>query len=222
MHIFVDYLLPFFALISAMVIIHEMGHYLAARMIGFHVTHCSVGMGPLLLSRADRRGCLWQIRALPIGVYVRMLGDADASSRPASPDDHPVSEWAGDPVADENGSTREPGDYFHLRPLHQRAWVIVAGPLANFVAGIVIVSGIYFAVGRPYTPPVVGQVVADSPADIAGLLPGDRLATVDGRAVERLEDVAINVAKALDMPVEVVVLREDTGDRKSTRLNSSH
>src|SRR3546814_5395187 len=101
MHIFVDYLLPFFALISAMVIIHEMGHYLAARMIGLHVTHFSVGMGPLLLSRADRRGCLWQIRALPIGGYVRMLGDADASSRPASPDDHPVSECAGDPVRSE-------------------------------------------------------------------------------------------------------------------------
>src|SRR3546814_14648271 len=66
MHIFVDYLLPFFALISAMVIIHEMGHYLAARMIGLHVTHFSVGMGPLLLSRADSRGCLRQICALPL------------------------------------------------------------------------------------------------------------------------------------------------------------
>src|SRR3546814_11684936 len=86
---------------------------------------------------------------------------------PASPDDHPVSECAGDPVADENGRTREPGDYFHIRPLHQRAWVIVAGPLANFVDGIVIVSGSYFAVGRPYTPPVVGPVV-DRKRGVAG------------------------------------------------------
>src|SRR3546814_20276342 len=106
MHIFYDYLSWCFALSSAMVISHEMGHYLAARMIGLHVTHFSVGRGPLLLSRADRRGCMWQIRALPIGGYVRMLGDADASSRPASPDDPPVSECAGDPVADENGSTQ--------------------------------------------------------------------------------------------------------------------
>src|SRR3546814_13213551 len=79
MHIFVDYLLPFFALISAMVIIHEMGHYLAARMIGLHVTHFSVGMVPPLLSRADPRGCLWQIRAFPTGGY--FASDVDTGGR---------------------------------------------------------------------------------------------------------------------------------------------
>lgn len=219
MHILIDYVLPFLALISVLVVIHEMGHYLAARMIGLHVTHFSLGMGPLLLSVADRRGCLWQLRALPIGGYVRMLGDADASSVvPAA--DGPT----GDPQSE--GGAREGGQggagyddhaYFHRRSPKHRAWVIAAGPLANFVAGIAIIATVYFSMGRPYTPPVVGQVTADSPAEAAGIEAGDRIVSVDGRAVTRFEDFAMAVGMALDTPIQLVLLREETAPAEGTR-----
>ncbi len=191
-----EYVASFLGLGFLLIFIHEFGHWYAARTIGVHATHFAIGWGRVLASRRDRNGCLWELRLIPVGGFVRFLGDTDEASVRAS-----------DGLVD---ATRRLPDgerrrYFALRSPLDKAFVIAAGPAVNLLFGFALVSAIYFAHGRPFADPVVASVEAGSAADVAGVVPGDVILSVNGQGVTRFEDVIDAVAMHPGSIVPMVV-----------------
>lgn len=167
----VGYLIPFLVILTALVFVHELGHYWVARRAGVRVEVFSIGFGPEIFGWNDRVGTRWKVSWIPLGGYVRFHGDEDAAGRPSSRRDV-------DRVR-----------AFQSKPLSRRAAIVAAGPAANFLFAIFLLSGLFAVVGQPVTPPDVGVVQAGSAAEEAGLLPGDRFLKLAGRKIERFEDI---------------------------------
>lgn len=172
-------IVAFALVIGPLVFLHEMGHYLAARLFGVKAEEFSIGFGTELFGITDRRGTRWKFGLLPLGGYVRFAGDMDASSRtdPA---------WLEMP-AEERART------FPAKPLWQRAIIVAAGPIMNFLIAIVIIAGFAIAFGESHARPLVGMVEPGSPAAVAGLQPGDRITSLGGRPVEDFQDMVTYV-----------------------------
>ncbi len=187
-------LATFAVVIGVLVFVHEMGHYLVGRLFGIKADAFSIGFGREVAGWTDRRGTRWKIGMLPLGGYVRFAGDADATSRP---DDAAVA-----------ASPAERASMFQFRPMWQRALVILAGPLTNFVFAILIFAGFFIIYGQSVTPPVVARVLAGSAAARGGLLPGDRIRRLDGVAVDTFEDVVAAVTTNPGTPIVAEVTRD--------------
>src|SRR5688500_14862848 len=172
-------LLAFVALLGPLVFIHEMGHYLVARWFGVGAEVFSIGFGPEIGGWTDKRGTRWKVAAVPLGGYVRFVGDEHAASAPADPETVPPK--------DRDRS-------FHLKPVWQRFLIVLAGPMANFLLAILIFAAFFAAFGVPRTPNVVGQVQPGSVAEAAGIQPGDRIEAVAGQQIESFEDLRRVVA----------------------------
>src|SRR5258706_11653751 len=169
------YIIPFLVVLTVLVFVHELGHYLVARRNGVRIEVFSIGFGPEILGWHDRAGTRWKLSAVPLGGYVKMYGDADASSLP---------------IGSLDGMSIEEREFsFHHKRLSQRIAVVAAGPAANFVFAIVLLAALFATVGQPFTPPDVGQVQPGSAAERGGIMPGDTIAVIDGRDIERFEDV---------------------------------
>lgn len=190
----VTYVLPFLAILTVLVFVHEMGHFLVARRNGVRVEVFSIGFGPELFGWTDRAKTRWKFSLIPLGGYVRMFGDANVASQPS-----------GD-QAELTAEEREVS--FHCKRLNQRSWIVAAGPLANFLFAVILLAGLFATVGQPFTPPVVGDVAPDSAAAKAGILPGDRFVAIGGSSIERFEDVQRIIRLSPEQPVEVIVQRD--------------
>jgi len=184
----------FLVVLTVLVFVHEMGHYLIARWCGVRVETFSIGFGPELFGWYDRRGTRWRVSAVPVGGYVKMFGDADATSMP------------GEEL--QAMSAEERAISFHHKPLAARAAVIAAGPMANFLFTIVLYSCMFATIGQPYTTPNVGKVLPDSAAEAAGVMPGDTFVSIDGQTINRFEDVILAVQLNTGTPMAVVVRRD--------------
>lgn len=178
------YIVPFLLVLTFIVTIHELGHFLVARAFGVKIDRFSVGFGKTILSRLDRRGTEWRLAWLPLGGYVKFAGDLDASS---VPDQAGLDELRGRLVA-ENGPGAE-RDYFHFKPIWQRALIVAAGPAANFLLAMVLFTVLFSVVGERIIAPRVAGVVEGSPAAAAGFQPRDLIVAVNGRAVQDGADV---------------------------------
>lgn len=190
----VDYVIPFLIILTVLVFVHEMGHYLVARRAGVRVDVFSIGFGRELFGWTTRAGTRWKISALPLGGYVKMFGDADPASAGGS--------------GLEAMSAEERAVSFHHKSLGARAAIVAAGPIANFLFAIVLLAGLYATVGRPYAPPVVDEVVAGSAAEQAGIRVGDVFVSADGTEVARFSDLRRAVFDRPGTPVEMVVERD--------------
>lgn len=184
-----QYLIPFLIILSIVVFVHEYGHYRVARACGVRVEVFSIGFGPELFGFTDRRGTRWKFAAVPLGGYVKMLGDADATS--TLPDTAAV----GDPAS------------FPAQTVGRRAAIVAAGPLANFLFAILLLAVLFVLSGRPFTPPELGAVQPESPAAAAGLEPGDRVIAVDGRPVASFEELQTIVRASPGQPLSFTILR---------------
>lgn len=188
------YAASFFVILSAIVFVHEFGHYLIAKMCGVRVEAFSIGFGRELLGWTDRSGTRWKISLLPLGGYVKMFGDADPSSRP-------------DQAALDTMSDADKKVAFQHKSLPRKAAIVMGGPLANFILTIVILTGFILTTGLPTTQPIVGEIIKNTPAERAGLMPGDRILRVGGREMKTFNDIPRAIATNLGTPVELELER---------------
>src|SRR4051795_5376079 len=160
--VLIGYAVPFLIALTLIVFVHEYGHFKVARLCGVKIETFSIGFGREIWGWTDRHGTRWKIGWLPLGGYVRFAGDANAASLPDA----------------ERTAPPKPGE-FHGKPVWQRALVVVAGPLANFILAIGIFAASYALIGQPVTEPRIEEVVAGSAADKAGLKTGDLIKAIN-------------------------------------------
>lgn len=189
------YIIPFLIVLTVLVFVHELGHYLVARRNGVRVEVFSIGFGPEIFGWNDRAGTRWKFSAIPFGGYVKMFGDADPASMP------------GDQLRTMTPEEREVS--FHHKRLAQRAAVVAAGPIANFIFAVLVLAIIFVFKGQPFTPPEVAQVQPNSAAAAGGIQPGDVIVAIDGRAIARFETVIESVQLNTGTAMDIVVKRGD-------------
>jgi len=187
------YVAAFLVVLTVLVFVHELGHYLVARWCKVRVETFSIGFGRELFGWTDRAGTRWKFSAIPLGGYVKMFGDADPASTPDA--------------SNETMTPEERAVAFHHKSLGQRAAVVAAGPAANFLFAIVVFAAVFTLQGQPFTPPVVGGVIEGSAAQRAGMQAGDRIVRINGEPIERFEEILRIVQLNLDNPLNIVVLR---------------
>jgi regulator of sigma E protease len=161
----------FVVALSVIVAIHEYGHYIVGRWSGIKADVFSLGFGPVLYSRYDKRGTRWQIAAIPFGGYVKFAGDANAAS---GKDEDAMEQVADDPVR-----LRET---MHGAPLWARALTVLAGPVFNFAMSIIILAAVAMSSGAVREPLTV-EALKPMPVDVVGLQKGDVLQAIDGREI---------------------------------------
>ncbi|MBB4050599.1 regulator of sigma E protease [Devosia subaequoris] len=198
-----SYLVPFLVVLTVIVFVHEMGHYLVARWNGVAIHTFSVGFGRELVGWNDRHGTRWRISAIPLGGYVRFVGDMNPASVP-------------DPEAAANVDPALAPRLFVNKNVWQRIAVVAAGPLANVLLTFLILYALLLGYGRYTIPPVISEVVSGSVAESAGFRPGDEILAVDGYAVRGFEDFQRYVATSPERPV--VVKLERAGAERTLTL----
>jgi regulator of sigma E protease len=191
--LFTTYLPYFILVLTLLVFVHEFGHYWVARRFGIHAEVFSIGFGPELFGWTDRRGTRWKISAIPLGGYVKFLGDNDATS--ATP--------SGEPLSVEQGKHA-----FFNQPLHARAAVVLGGPAANLVFAFLLLTAVFLFAGEPYSPPIVA-VQTDGPAAKAGLQTGDEIVRLGDKQINRYEDIQESQFLYLAKPMAVDYRRGD-------------
>lgn len=189
------YLIPFVFVLTLVVFFHELGHFIIARLCGVRVLAFSIGFGPELVSWSDRAGTRWRIGALPLGGYVRFFGDESAASTP----DHKAATTM--TAADRSVS-------FHGKPVAQRAAIVAAGPIANFILATVIFAGVFWIMGRTVIAPRVDSVQPDSAAISAGIQAGDEVIAIDGTPVHEFGDMQRLIGPNAGRNITVIVRRD--------------
>ena len=186
------YVVPFIVILSAIVFIHELGHYLVGRWCGVKIDAFSLGFGPELFARVDSHGTRWRIAALPLGGYVKFHGDANAASVDAGPVDPSV----------------DPTRTLAAQPVLNRAAIVLAGPVANFLLAFVIFTAMFMAYGRVEHMARIGRVEPMSPAAAAGFEAGDLVKSVDGEPIGSFEDLQQATMMSTGLPMTFVVDRD--------------
>ena len=182
-------LIAFVCALGPLVFFHELGHYLVARAFGIPAETFSIGFGRELVGWTDRQGTRWKIGWLPLGGYVKFVGDMSPASEPADLEAIP-----------EELRSR----VFQVRPVWQRFLVVLAGPAANFLLAIIILTAFFSLVGTPQTN-VVGNVLKNTGAAAAGIVPGDRILSVANQHTATFEEIArvVVIRPNETVPVEI-------------------
>ena len=184
----------FLFLITVVVFFHELGHFSVARLFGVRVETFSIGFGRALYSWTDKKGTLWKISWVPLGGFVKFFGDADGASTPDR-----------EAAARMNAADRSVA--FPFKPLWQRALIVVAGPVANFVLAFVILAVFFMAIGRMLTTTDVTAVSPLSAAAAAGIHAGDKIVSIDGETISGYEEIQQTVSVSAGIRLPIVVNR---------------
>jgi len=186
---------PFIAILTVVVFIHELGHFLVARWCGVRVQAFSIGFGREIFGFYDRHGTRWKFCWLPLGGYVRFIDDESAAST--------TSDAALNKLSDEERSGA-----FQSQPLRNRALVVAAGPAFNIASAVIIYILTFWVIGTYGTAAVVDEVLPDSAAERAGLRSGDRVAEIGGSPIERFADLQRIVSQSAGDPLAFVIDRD--------------
>ena len=193
----VTFILPFLVLISLVVFIHEYGHYYVAKKFGVGATDFSIGMGKELFGFNDKSGTRWKFCLIPIGGYVKFFGDRNVYSQ--AEQKKLLNQY----------SPEDQKKLFAVKPLHQRALVIVAGPAANFLLAIVIFTFIYMFAGKDFTPGKIDEVQENSPAEVIGLKKNDVIYSINDKKVKSITDISAYINTSTTEEITLSVLRND-------------
>lgn len=189
-----SYLIPFLFVLTVVVFIHELGHFLVARWCGVGVKVFSIGFGPEIFGFNDRHGTRWRVSWIPLGGYVKFIDDENVAS-------------ASGRKAFEALPEEERKRSFQGKSLAQRAAIVAAGPIANFVLAIIIFAAIFSVFGERITAAKVDAVAPGSAAERAGFEPGDRIVSIDGSEIGSFSDMQRIVATSPDRELHFVVDR---------------
>ena len=192
-----NYLIPFLILITIVVFIHEYGHYYFARKYGVGITDFSIGFGREIFGWNDKSGARWKICWIPLGGYVKFFGDRNVFSQ--SEQQELIDQY----------NDEDKKKLFILKPLYQRAIIVAAGPLANFLLAILIFTMINLFIGKDMTPAIIDEVQKDSPAFVSGLKKNDKILFIDDRKVESILEVSTFINISTSEQIEFKILRND-------------
>jgi regulator of sigma E protease len=188
------YLVPFLIVITILVFVHEMGHYLVARWNGVRVEVFSIGFGRELFGWTDKVGTRWKFSLIPLGGYVKMYGDQDAASRPSGD----IKQMS----ADDRSFT------LHAKKPWQRIAVAAAGPAANYIFAVVLLLGLYVVIGQRYLSSEVSQVLPETPAALAGLVKGDVIRQINDQPINDFKQLESIVSSSPGQKLTLVVDRQ--------------
>ncbi len=187
------YVIPFIVLLGILVFVHELGHFLVARLCGVKVSEFSIGFGKKLWGRTDRHGTEWRLSAIPLGGYCKFLGDDDVAS-------------AGD---SSKGLSEEDKKYaFGYQNPFKKLAIVLAGPGANYLFAILIFASIFFFLGKMDFPAVVGEVIKGGAAESGGVLKGDKILKVNGKAVKNFTELRQEVDMHTNKEVKLEIERD--------------
>ncbi len=186
---------PFLVVLGVVVIVHELGHFLAARALGITVEAFSVGFGPEIASFHDRHGTRWRVAWIPLGGYVKFKGDESVASLPSA-------------EALEKLTPGERKGNFHASALWRRTLIVLAGPFSNFLLGFVIFTSLVFFRGVDYQQALITCVEPGTPAAQAGLKAGDKVLSVGDTPIGSFEDFKYSVVLNARSPIDIAVERE--------------
>lgn len=189
-------ILSFLIVLTIVVFIHELGHFLVARKFGVRILTFSIGFGKELFGFTDKLSTRWSVSPIPLGGYVKMYGDADSSSHP---DYQKLTKL----------SKKDKLQTFYYKPLWQKSLIVAAGPIANFILSFVIFTTIFAINGIRVAEPIISEVLTDSPAAIAGLQAGDRIITANEINISSFSDLEQIIATHLQQRINLKILRDD-------------
>ena len=192
----VSVVLRFLVVLTVVVFFHELGHYLVARWNRVDIEAFSIGFGPELFGFNDKHNTRWKVCAIPLGGYVKFLGDANAASMP---------DFEGE---GEELTERERAGRFEHKHVARRAAVVAAGPIANFILAAVIFAGSFYFIGRYVSDPVISKVMESSAAELAGFQEGDVILSIDGQEIKAFSDIPRIVAPNHGIEMQITVERD--------------
>lgn len=224
--------LTFLVMLSILIVLHELGHFVLARRNGVRVNEFAVGFGPKILAwTSPRSGTLYTLRALPIGGFCAMEGEDNRVSEAQQQREFLAGGRSGPAIAGESnfrasevqqqnaslvggqvGRAVARDDSFQAKPPWRRLAIILAGPLSNFLLCylILLVGALAFGVAGDQAQPVVGEVLPGSPAAIAGIRPGDRIIAIDNVAVTSGKRLVDTIHAAFHKRLDLVYERNGT------------
>jgi len=194
-----SYLVPFIFVLATIVFFHELGHFLVARWCGVQVTAFSLGFGPELFGITDRNGTRWKVCAIPLGGFVKFLGDRHVVSVGDSPDSL-------------EANLHDRRTTFVGASVGRRIAIVAAGPIASFLLAVCIFSGGFMLFGREVTLARVAEVRPNSPAAAAGFLPGDIVLAVDSQKIDGFDELIRLVRVNPGQPLKIAI------DRQGSRM----
>ena len=191
-------LIAFIILLPIIVFVHELGHFLLARLNGVKVEAFAIGFGKKIVGWRDSYGTEWKICIIPLGGYVKMVGQSDTPES-AKQKAEKIKKM----------SAKEKSESFEFKKRYQKASIVVAGPLFNFIFGMIVFFGLFFFVGVPDSSVVVHSVIAESAAEKAGMKDGDKILKMDNVSIVRPADISKVMGKADGSVIKMEVLRDD-------------
>jgi len=191
-----QYAVPFLAILTVLVFVHELGHFLLARWNGVKVEVFSVGFGKELWGFDDKHGTRWRLSSVPLGGYVKMFGEGDMVTGVDDTEDRPMTD-------DEKKVS------FHHKKLRQRTAVVAAGPVANFLFAVLVFWLINAAFGVPKLLSAVGEVMEDTAAAEAGVQAGDLILSINGQAIKEFNELSEIVSVNANVALDFEILRGD-------------
>ena len=185
------YFISFSIIISIIIFVHEYGHYIVAKICQVKVEFFSIGFGPEIFGFNDKSGTRWKLSAIPLGGYVKMLGDTNEASVATS-------------IIEE-----EKLYSFYAQARYKKAAIVFAGPLANIIFTFMALTIFFCFEGYYRTPPIIGNVIKDSPAEKVGLLPGDVILKVNNHSIKYFEDISRMVISNSKIKMEIEYKRNN-------------
>ena len=188
---FLTSLLGFFIVLTPLIFFHELGHYYAARKSGVKVESFSIGFGPELFGYTDKNNTRWKFSLIPLGGYVKMKGELINLTKSS------------------NKNSLE-SDTFLKANLFSRFLIVLSGPLANLFLGLLLITSLYYFNGRYVSPPIINEVFDSKPAEIAGIISGDQVVSINKKKIKTFSDIKFLVENNPNKNLLFKILRNDS------------